>query len=604
MSYLRKRISSLFAVSLAAAGLHAAEVLPIAGHISDEVQVLVSFRDLSESRETWKSHPLQAVYSDADVQSFIGALLTEGGHQPDPEAEEEDFVQVLNDEFGLSLDEFFELFSGYAGLGFFDVTDSMLGTGQERSEMALFAEFSGDAAKLRELMQIQFERNARQQKEVNPSMEHEWLEETFMGETLHFDQAFDGAETYIEDGYAFVDGIFVLATPESRLRSMVESIKGVGQPSLASSPNYLSARERGGRGDVSLYVNLSRIMPALSAKLDEADAAGGLAMMGVSPQSLKDALGLDAMQAVFLDCDLTETGVQTAAGFLFSEKRGLLSLLTYGDGLLPEAVFVPHGVLSTAVSSFDTGAMLAELERLLTVASPNLPHLMDIQFLEIQQQTGVDVRSAVLQNFGSGLVSLASLDETEAVGDAPAQAQQLFVLNLRDGAAFSQALEAFKDLAPAVRAHIQEQEFEGQTIYTIKGASTPNDAHDSVNDFSYVVTRSHLFLNVGRIGLLQKALASLEDGDDGFWGAEVTERFFDSIAAPNAVSRSYLDLNQFSDTLLGSLQYTLVLGGMGKQVDPETLPKNLDLPYVLVSELNEEAHGFFVRAQILLREED
>ena len=55
---------------------------------------------------------------------------------------------------------------------------------EESRRMAILAEFAGSAERLDELMQIQFERNAKAQKETNPLIEHVWIEETFMGETL------------------------------------------------------------------------------------------------------------------------------------------------------------------------------------------------------------------------------------------------------------------------------------------------------------------------------------------------------------------------------------------------------------------------------------
>ena len=134
------------------------------------------------------------------------------------------FTEVLKDEFGLSYDELFELFPGQASVALYNLSEQVLNE-EDSQEIVLLAEFSGDAERLNELMQVQFIRNAEAQQALNPLVEHEMVEEYFMGETLYFDETFDGETTYVEDGYALVDGIMILAAPESRLRETVEWIK-------------------------------------------------------------------------------------------------------------------------------------------------------------------------------------------------------------------------------------------------------------------------------------------------------------------------------------------------------------------------------------------
>ncbi len=584
-------------LTLSGALASVAQAVPFAELIDGDVDVFVSVRSFSETRVQWEGHPVAELFEDEGLREFFEAMVP--GEEAN--AEEPDFKTVLQDEFGLTYDELFELLPGQASLAFYNVAEQMLKQ-DERLDGAFMAEFSGDEDRMNELMQIQFERNAKAQKEMNPAMEHEMIEESFMGETLHFDQTFDGEETYVEDGYALVDGIFILATPESRLRSVVEAIKEGAEAPIAESDVYLRSREAAGRGDFSFYINLLEIMPPLNAAMVEQAAQGGLAMFGVTGASLESALSLESMQALYGDFDLIDEGLSVQGGLIYSEKRGLLSLLTYSEGALPEAAYVPAGVLSTSVSLFDFGAMLANLEKMLTVASPSLPILLDSQMQGIQTNTGVDLRSSILENIGGELVSLSVLKEADLQGTV-AQPEQLFVIGVKDGQAFSQAIEALIDLAPGTRALIETQEYEGQTIHTIKAQPNPGmpDA-PAGNDVSYVITRSHVIVNVGRVGLLQEVLSQMADSGDGFWQQPETELLFERIARPNPVTRSYVDLEQMVKPVLQSIAQASAMGGLGQAVDASKIPTHLDAPFRLISEVNEAPDGFFTRTLILKTE--
>jgi hypothetical protein len=246
--------------------------VPISSLVEDDVDVYLLLGSPAESRTQWEGHPFAAVADDPQIQAFFAPLWEDFSA-----SEEESFTEVMEDEFGLSWDAFFELFPGQFVLSWYKLSELILGQA-ERPEVVLMVEYAGDAERLAELMQVQFERNVTKQKEHNPAIEHTMLEETFMGETLHFDEVFDGVETYIEDGYALVDGIFILASPETRLRSVVEAIKAGPGNALSDNDAYLRARERGGRGDASLYVNFEALLPPLNEALVQQSMANGAAM--------------------------------------------------------------------------------------------------------------------------------------------------------------------------------------------------------------------------------------------------------------------------------------------------------------------------------------
>lgn len=579
------------------------QAVPFADIVGSDVQLLISVRSLADTSEQWEKHVFAEFLEDDAMKDFIESLSEDGTGVPeDGEDEGSDFTTVMNEEFGMTWDDFYELFPGQMNLAFYNITEGMLDE-ESRDQMVLMAECTGDAERMRDLMQIQFERNAKMQKEVNPLVEHEWIEEQFMGETLYFDETFDGEETYVEDGYALVDGVFILATPEERLRNAVEAVKtGAAASPLSRSDVYLRSLEASGRGDFRMYVNLSPMMAALNSAMVEQAMAGGMAMFGVTGPSLEGALSLETMQALFVDMDLVDEGILINSGLIYSEKKGLLSLMTYNDADLPAATYVPEGIMASSVSSFDMGAMIGALEKVIGTASPTAPMLLDVQLQTFKTNTGIDLRSAILENVGSEVVSLSIMREA-GLGNELVLPEQMYVVAINDAESFSQALETFKDMVPGMRDAIKTQEYEGQTIHTIKGVPDPQFPDMPVQDVSYVITRSELIVNMGRVGFLHEVLSRMNESSAGFWQSGEVEQMFESIAQPNPVTRSYVDVNQMAKPFIKSFAAMSPLPGLDANGGAGKLIESLKMPIYMISESNEEPDGLFARVMILKGEE-
>lgn len=575
------------------------QAVPFADIVESDVQLLISVRSLAETSAAWEKHAFAEFMEDDAIKDFITSLTAD--EFDDSEDEDSDFTTVMNEEFGMTWDDFYELFPGQMNMAFYNISEGMLDE-ESRDQMVLMAECTGDAERMRELMQIQFERNAKMQKELNPLVEHEWIEEQFMGETLYFDETFDGEETYIEDGYALVDGVFILATPEERLRNAVEAVKTGADSPLSKSDVYLRSLEASGRGDFRLYVNLSPMMAALNDAMVEQAMAGGMAMFGVTGPSLESALSLETMQALFVDMDLVDEGILVNSGLIYSEKKGILSLMTYSDADLPAATYVPEGVMASSVSSFDMAEMMGALEKMIAAASPSAPMLLDIQMQSFKTNTGVDLRSAILENIGAEVVSLSVMGEA-GLEDQMVLPEQMYVIAINDAESFSQALETFKDMAPGVRDTIKTQEYEGQTIHTIKGVPDPEFPEVPAQDISYVITRSELIVNVGSVGFLHEVLSRMNESSAGFWQSEKVEQMFESIAQPNPVTRSYVDVNQMAKPFIESIAAMSPVPGFEANGGAEKLIESLNMPLHMISESNEEPDGLFARVMILKGEE-
>lgn len=563
--------------------------------LSGDANLIFSVRDISELREDWSEHPLVRDFSESSLDALFKDLFGQSAG-----GEKRAGFDELLEEFALDEEDLFELFGDQAALALYNLPELLLQE-SERPDFALLADFSGSAERLDELMQIQFARNAEAQREVNPAIEHEMVEERFMGETLYFDEVFDGETTYIEDGYALVDGVFILARPEARLRTLVESVKIGADSAIASSLAYQRACEASGPADLMLYANLESTLTTLNQALLDKAMEGGMAMFGVSGKSLEAALALRALTAFYIDCELGEENIRSRSGILYREKAGLLQLLAYEKGGVPSANFVPEGVLSSTVARFDLSEMFAQLEALLGVASPSMPALINIQLQQVKTKTGVDLRSAFLENFGSEFVSFSLMPDDRVSKEVFAPAQHAYVIGIKDAAALSGALEALKDMIPGARAQIKTRDFQGETIHTFPGIANPSMPDATRYNFSYAVTRTHLIYSVGRAGLIQAILTSMQSRDAGFWQMEETEEMIDRIGRTDVVSRSYTDLGEVVASLAETLSGAALLSGNAGKFDPGRL-LSPDLPWHMMTETYEAPDGIFSE-MLLVRKE-
>lgn len=588
------RLSLSILSLLATLGVHAVGK-PLDQIITTEADVMLTVRDISELRAAWQEHSLVLDFEAAQFTGLFQPVFGQSGNDTD-----EAGYQATLDEFGLDVDGLFELFPGQAGAALYNLSDLLL-QGAERPDMAILADFSGSAERLDQLMQIQFERNAKAQQEINPAIEHELIRERFMGETLYLDEVFDGEKTYIEDGYALVDGIFVLASPAERLRTTVESIKAGGGQPVARSTAYQRVREESGPVDAMFYLNFESFVPGLNQALLSQTMPGAMAMFGVSGRSLNTALALEALQVLSFDLKVQPDGITSHSALVYREKLGLLSLLAYDDGgALPPAGFVPVGALSSTVSRFDLSEMLAKLEALLGAASPSAPALMNIQLQQIKTKTGVDLRSALLDNFGTEVVTFSILPQGRPGSDVPAPAEQVYVLQIKDAAALSGALEALKDLVPGARGQIETRDFAGEIIHSFVSPANPSMPDAPAYSFSYVVTRTHLIISVARIGTLQAVLTAMQSNASGFWQTQEIEALVDRFGQPGAVSRSYTDFGQAIESLLETMMQSVnQFGGNSGRLDASKIP---ELPWHFLTETYVADDGLFSH-MILLRKE-
>ena len=214
----------------------------------------------------------------------------------------------------------------------------------------------------------------------------------------------------------------------------------------------------------------------------------------------------------------------------------------------------------------------------------------------VQANTGVDLRSGLLENFGTQIVGFSVLKEDTADNAGSLETEQVVVFDIKDAEAFSQALNALIDSTSGLRSLIEESAFEGETVYSIVAPNYQTGAEMKV---SYAITRSKFILTIGHIGLLHNVLSKMKNESDGFWQDPDVLALFGRIQRPNAVTRAYYDAEQLIEPLLKLLAGKSGVNDASRFLHDKKIPESLQGNYRLISEANETPDGLFGRTLII-----
>lgn len=578
----------------AAAAASSLQAKPFDRIIDAGSDVTLMVENVTELHEALESHPFRD-FLEAEGSAHLFEIFLSGAD----EDEASSFLKVAEERFGLDAEELLALFPGQISLSLDSIIEMFEGE-LERPDVLIMAEFSGDASRMNELMQIQFEHNAAEQKKANPLVEHQMIERSFLGETLYLDETFDGEQTYIEDGYALVDGIFILASPVARLESTVEAIKSGNEAALARDSHYLRSQEMSADASIQVYCNLRSLLAPLEAILANVQNAGGLAYLGVSPDRIWTALGLEYWDALWLSVELIDDGARVSSGLQYTEKQGLLQLMAYTSEALPEAPYVPESAMMSSLSCFSISEMFVAFERFVNQLSPNLGQMLNLQLLNLQSRTGVDFRSGFLNNFGTSIVSYMVSPVPQSNELSVPQASTIYVFDVPNTQLMGQVIDGLLSMSPPLKSMMTEEAFAGETIHSYRIPNNPNMA-ELQTAFSYVLTRSQWIVCSGPVAELRSLLSRRSEPETGgFWQRDDIVEAMDRLNVAEPVGQLAYDLSVAGDYLIQSLLYFRQHLPQPKNGMPAVHQVELfEAPFLLVSQTDEADDGIFSHSLIL-----
>ena len=99
-----------------------ATAVPFQQIIGNDVELFLTIRSLTELREGWHRHPMAEIFKDESLVERFDSF----GNSEETDDESTGFFEDIKDTFGLSEDEFFELFPGQVSLAFYTISNQLL----------------------------------------------------------------------------------------------------------------------------------------------------------------------------------------------------------------------------------------------------------------------------------------------------------------------------------------------------------------------------------------------------------------------------------------------------------------------------------------------
>lgn len=489
----------LVPAGLAVAGLSLASNVLSAGPRLDELvpagqAVVLAVEDLPAVRERFEQSPYGRAWADPDVARFWAPFWQI--------KEVREWQTELRDETGMGLVELAGLISG-------DLLFCARVEAKSDGELGgrwLFAAEVGEAeARLRDVLE-------RGGKRLREGSGHEDPTEDYNGVMIH--RFATVSEAGVAEGgaggelfWALHEARWFVASERQGLTAVLDALAAGGLASpLAGSPGYRGLLDEAGPpGDFAFLVDVQAIYPVLSAWSADKRRAGAAAASGLDATKMLEALRLDVLEGLSGRGGFdAEGGVESSFAIRFSEPRGLAGLLAYVDGPVGRPEWVPASWVEVSTLNFSVAELYAELERMVSRASPFAAALMLGQIQSFDQQLKIDLRRDLVGGFGPSMISGVALPPGARADRPPAydQMEQFLAIELRDPAAFERMVEAIKGrFLPAEGGPVERREYLGRVLYVYDPPGEEAGA-----GFAYAIADGWLWVSVGSAAPLEAVL--------------------------------------------------------------------------------------------------
>lgn len=473
--------------------------------------------DVPTTLAAWRGSPTAKLWNDPQVKAFFAPLREE--------IRIDRWDDLVRQETGRTIDEIAAMFTGQLVV-FVDAFELDLTPGEQDADfsIALLAAVGDNGPALEAVLLEQEARLAdeavNEANDIGEAVRYETRE--FRGVDLHLETVLEGDEVTMETGWAIVDGVLVDAYPVGTLERVVAAILdgGVDRP-LDDGDSFATVARYVRGADSWVFLDMDAWTPVIAdlVAFAAAEAEQTESLFPFDPAALVEALGVEALQAVFVTSEQQGEIATASIGVTYTENTGLVKLLAYGPGEAPRPSFIPAGSDAFSTSRFDVAASWSAVVEIVNGINPSLMALAAMQLQATAKQAGVelDLKRDLLDNLDGELITIqnyhgvsgGSADELELTQD------QVFVLGIRQRGGIENAIENLKSIAGRGSDLFSTREFAGQTIYTPSVAQTAEGG--SENQLAYVVTDRHLLVSMGSLVTLEDALLAYSGRGEAVW---------------------------------------------------------------------------------------
>ncbi|MDR0534948.1 MAG: hypothetical protein LBG65_01095 [Puniceicoccales bacterium] len=361
----------------------------------------VQIRDTASLKNRLEKHPILADLKKLNLEAYFQPLLNALGAEAMADAESRRFIRFLEE---------FSKAGGINGEIAVAVSGPEKFAGEKEAPVLIFiADMSMDEAGVRDLFtKVHGDKKGGLEAALDAALE----KTVFHGVNLYSlaipPKKTDGKPD--EKGgslnFAVVGKTFALSSTPDALRDTVDALLNNGRRnSLASTKAWKRGAEAFAKSEVFSIVNTpfaaSRIRDFVVA---ESAKEGANNLFAVDHVKAYDTLALDSLEGLWCSVECAPDKILLKYSVAHSGKRGVLTLLPFK----PLGTFVPDFIpakkhLSWSTQRFDFAEAWKNFDVLLGQALPTLKPMFDAQINQIKVKEGLDVRRAILENFGDRL---------------------------------------------------------------------------------------------------------------------------------------------------------------------------------------------------------
>ena len=317
--------------------------------------------------------------------------------------------------------------------------------------------------------------------------------------------------------YAHVGDVGIVGSPLKAVEETIEAIKkGVAGAKLVDGA-FGTFHQKSPDNDVHFHINMSPMIALGKAAALEAEKDGLLgeqaAGMGVTVEKIWAALGFADLQSLDLSMTFDGEATEVDTGLLFAKRSGLMNLIAYKNGPMPNTSFIPQDVGSASVSLFSFEDMYKSLMGMLESVMPAMMPMVKMQLAGAEDQLGVSIEKDLLGNLKPEIIMLQSMgaDAKEILQD-----EMVVMAGLKNEQGFEVAFDKVLALASGMTGiAFEPSEFLGHKLHTFEApAMGPGAAPTKI---SYLFTKGYFVLSIGKGELLRKVLSNIERPGKSLW---------------------------------------------------------------------------------------
>lgn len=540
----------LFALvaALSFASLRAA--VPLNRLAGADTTILLTVDDLGTLQKNWLQSPFGKTWNDPQVVRFL-APLREAMHI-------DEWDNRCRAETGKSVDQ---LISGFGSMALL-ITDLAPAIEDQTRKTPPAVLLAVDLRDNRDafVKMIEKERKKDRQSEVT---------EEFQGETLHMETPPNASHG--EAPFCWViTGDVLMAGPGKAIvqKALSDYKRGGAESPCVETDGYRREVRRLPHAQIRFYVNMERVMAAVRAAASRAAANQNPNPMGLTPDVIMTALGLDSFRGLSLSCEIGEKSSTMVWSVAYDQPHGIARLFTAStEGRVPDPTFLSGDWATVSSARFRIGVLYDVIEEVVRGMGPAIDGMFEGQVANLNKRAGIDIKRDIFENFGDEMYSAAQIDAPDAgVKPFVPKQKQLLVVSLNDPKAFEAALMSLQNglLGPAAAQMFPTRDYLGATIHTmmkVAPGAAPGAAPSSTPVFSYAVAQRHFVLGIGGDDLVEMAIQNLNSPQPSYWSRPAVR---DALAKlpPGANGYGYADLHKLAPTYFNLFAQIMTMSQM------------------------------------------